>query len=738
MSTRTGRKEGLADLVGLALTLTVPLLIAGPALAAKPAPTAPPAAPTLPHATQVTSYTGPETCLACHDPAIPAQVFDSVHFQSRSPVPTLDIAGAGSHGMADRACGLPGTTMMANNFAGKVVSPVDPTKSKGDGCGNCHVTYFPPYYYATPAEAQPHMDCLYCHAQFYGEDWEDPAVTSVYGTNTQPHLREPVTTPEGYEIFTQDRSLKTAQSVGGKVTTHACLRCHEHGLSGYKRSTPFTVEADVHAARGLTCTSCHTVLEHKIARGNYVTDGGASDLPNVEVGCMATGCHSSTPHALENAAELNRHVTNVSCETCHVHSMDEPQNIFRRAWAPFTLDPVAGQWETTAPTTQGLEHPGYWDAYTEYLPIGSRPTIRWFNGQASMLAQPYGGWADRRSAGGDARLFAFKPFVSGMLFDAAWLPGPSAAIAAGTFDPFTGTWQASMKAFYEANWPTFLMFGFVDPAYPTAQSYWVARPDMAYMLNSFPMMVQFDRKIFMAEAGNVVGAPLPGPQSAATYPGIAKAIDTGMGKMAVDMGYAPVGTPLADAGKAMWSGTFFGMWVPPNMDATSAFYGELGSMITMSHAITSNASYDGTACYACHYTADEYAGTVKPGSVKYLSFAKLGYPDRDGNGLIDPMYDRELVPEVCTDAIDNDGDGAIDCADTDCAAQCVVTTETACSDGLDDDGDGLKDCADPDCLGIGICMPENVTASCSDGVDNDGDGLVDCADPGCAKNRVCR
>ena len=65
-------------------------------------------------------------------------------------------------------------------------------------------------------------------------------------------------------------------------------------------------------------------------------------------------------------------------------------------------------------------------------------------------------------------------------------------------------------------------------------------------------------------------------------------------------------------------------------------------------------------------------------------------------------------------------------------------TETICEDGIDNDGDGAIDCADPDCLGISFCGPEGKFDTCSDGYDNDGDNDIDCADSGCAKNRSCR
>lgn len=671
----------------------------------------------------------------------------------------MDYPGGGSHGMLDRACGLPGTTLMANNWAGTAVSPEDGITTRDDGCGNCHIAYKPPMQYMTPTEALPDLDCLRCHALVYGDEWTHQDNIDLYGENNDIQERHVTTLADGSKIWTQDRSLKTAQSVGKPVTVEACLRCHEHGLSGYKRATPYTPATDVHANKALLCTTCHQVSQHKIARGNYVTDGMANDLPSVEVAC--TNCHSATtPHSLNFAADLNKHVANVTCETCHIHQMEvTPRNIFRRGWAPYTLNPATGAWDMTPPTTQGLEYPGFWDAYTEYHPeTNGRPEIRWFNGGASMLAQPFGAYADRRSAGGNSRLFSFKPFVSGMLFDAAWLPGPQSD---PNFDQVNGTWPSSMKYFFEQNWAKFLQLGFVSAAYPTPTDYFGARPDMAIMLNNFPMMLQFNRVVYLEQAGNVIGNPVPGPQSAATYPGVAKAINNGMGRMAIDMGYFPPETDIEQAGSFMWSGNFFGMWVPVNMDQNSSFFGEVASFITMSHAITSNTGYTAEACFACHYTSEEYSGSVSPGN-KYLSYAALDYPDLDANGMIDPMYDRVL--ETCDDGVDNDGDGLTDCADADCAAVCPVPeicddgldndldglidladpdcqgspqTETICSDGLDDDADGSTDCADSDCAGILPCGAEGKTTTCSDGIDNDGDGMIDCADPGCIKNKVC-
>jgi hypothetical protein len=51
--------------------------------------------------------------------------------------------------------------------------------------------------------------------------------------------------------------------------------------------------------------------------------------------------------------------------------------------------------------------------------------------------------------------------------------------------------------------------------------------------------------------------------------------------------------------------------------------------------------------------------------------------------------------------------------------------EYDCTDGMDDDGDGLIDCYDDDCPPSELCL------GCDDGIDNDGDGAADCDDDDC-------
>jgi hypothetical protein len=98
------------------------------------------------------------------------------------------------------------------------------------------------------------------------------------------------------------------------------------------------------------------------------------------------------------------------------------------------------------------------------------------------------------------------------------------------------------------------------------------------------------------------------------------------------------------------------------------------------------------------------------------------------------------VPEVCSDGLDNDCDGFVDCADSDCSADpaCApICMLEVCNDSIDNDCDGFVDCADPDCSANPACGPVCMPEVCNDGLDNDCDGLSDCADPDCSANPVC-
>ncbi len=121
------------------------------------------------------------------------------------------------------------------------------------------------------------------------------------------------------------------------------------------------------------------------------------------------------------------------------------------------------------------------------------------------------------------------------------------------------------------------------------------------------------------------------------------------------------------------------------------------------------------------------------------------------------------VSEKCGDTLDNDNDGLVDCADiVDCAADAACTalssssvssssvsssdivisaenTGALCQDGKDNDGDGAIDCNDTECSTLTECQISvaETGAFCSDVIDNDRDGYIDCEDSDCATDSFC-
>ncbi|MCB9592776.1 MAG: lamin tail domain-containing protein [Sandaracinaceae bacterium] len=108
----------------------------------------------------------------------------------------------------------------------------------------------------------------------------------------------------------------------------------------------------------------------------------------------------------------------------------------------------------------------------------------------------------------------------------------------------------------------------------------------------------------------------------------------------------------------------------------------------------------------------------------------------EGNFVLSIVPTPSVTSEagLCADGMDNDRDGATDCADSDCAllARCTETG-AQCSNSMDDDGDGDVDCADSDCAGWAACTE----TACGNSTDDDGDGDVDCADSDCLRRAPC-
>ena len=122
--------------------------------------------------------------------------------------------------------------------------------------------------------------------------------------------------------------------------------------------------------------------------------------------------------------------------------------------------------------------------------------------------------------------------------------------------------------------------------------------------------------------------------------------------------------------------------------------------------------------------------------------------DNDKEEQEKPAVTAENTADLCSDNLDNDKNGQVDCADPGCVAFAFCqqaeegkeNTLIACMDKQDNDGDGNTDCDDDECKAFAICAEgeeENTLVKCQDGKDNNKNGLIDCEDPECKAFSVC-
>lgn len=524
-------------------------------------------------------YDGPSTCEACH-PGEVDQVLGSIHYTWRSPNPKLAYPGGGSHGMLDRFCALVGSSAMLNYYA-------DLAGHQGSSaCGKCHVGNAPPFpdsgtgwYSQSQIDG---LDCLICHAADGHYDMNGDGIYDPQDENAANRalLTNSVT---GERYWFQDRSMWAAESVGEPVTSGACLRCHEHGMGApdYKRGTPYDAAHDVHAANGLLCTDCHLVNSHQMARGSRVCDMHGWERQDVEVDCEQ--CHTSTPHT-PAGSQYNQHTAFVACETCHI---PWASGATRRVWG--SVLGVTNGPEASVP--QWHANRGVWEPYSAYSepPYGVRPVYRWFNGNASMLAEPVNDqtawdsvYASKSTPG--AKIYPFRPIVNGMVVDRRGL---------GSMPDFNPDF--TMLAAMDAMQWTLIRMGFLRPSGLNA----VERQ----VLGQYPNLLVFDEEHYV-KTGNV-----------------RESVDIGMGRMGLLMqGSSQIFTTpsgqLMALGTNLWSGQLAGLDLPNNpmsptyvesTDPTQA----TGSYISINHAIKSGAQ--SLHCADCH----------SPNSV--LDFGALGY-----------------------------------------------------------------------------------------------------------------
>jgi DmsE family decaheme c-type cytochrome len=132
----------------------------------------------------------------------------------------------------------------------------------------------------------------------------------------------------GLITFRKD-SRESARAQNG-----VCLTCHQRGIQTYWEASP-------HAGRGLTCVTCHTLMEKttdkqlaKVGEKTPFYDRRAeievcgqchlqrkaqlyrsSHMPLREGKLVCTNCHN--PHGTPNPSQLKQTSVNENCYTCH-------------------------------------------------------------------------------------------------------------------------------------------------------------------------------------------------------------------------------------------------------------------------------------------------------------------------------------------------------------------------------------------------------------------------------------
>jgi hypothetical protein len=454
-------------------------------------------------------------CGVCHEDAV-AQLKSSVHFSVQGGNARILFPGGGAHGALDRACGLPGTTALINYnsnvnlgecgkcHVGRFIPPM------GDAFTSMFMQMGMPQELAATNAANlvdGGLDCLICHADHYlavreDIDWTLGGTLEVAGYGA-PGDESP--TPEGYgklsrdntdydhdglpdklidvtgdgvpdmelmqdldgdgvpetpwPTVAQDRSVEAVLSVG-KTDEHACLRCHEHARTGYKRGTLFRVGYDAHAnvcfpdprlsadnpncPEHNTCTACHVTLDgdydndglndvHKFVRGHLVGgDLAAADYPPPPPGVApdpedpthltCVQCHNpdQLPQREANGVHAQTHLDKIACETCHItRSGGITYSVYGHGGHVSFGRNTEGE-DTKLITLDHMvaEEDNPEDIDADFEAFRLSPVLMWFNGSTSFLAQSL---AIRGAE--NAKITPFKPMANGMVMDGRFFKG---------------------------------------------------------------------------------------------------------------------------------------------------------------------------------------------------------------------------------------------------------------------------------------------------------------------------
>lgn len=342
----------------LLATCAIALFTAGVAHAADPAPAAQAARPIHSRfrVLQQEFASGPEVtkaCLSCHKEAA-KQVHKTQHWKWEYVNPAGQLLGK---------------RHVINNFCTSSATNLG-------ACASCHIGYGMKDAAKFDFASQENVDCLVCH-DTTGKYKKQAGFGNVLTKDTE--------LPPGSGKIVKGVNLKAVAQAVGRTSRASCGSCHFYGGGGdavKHGDLDSSLEApdaavDVHMDRkglNFTCASCHRTSSHDVPGSRYGPMG---------VTLTCNQCHSTAPHTSKDGKDLNRHVKQIACQTCHIPTFARGGVATKTAWDWST----AGKRGPDGKPLVKKDAQGY-DAY-----LGIKgdftwaeevvPEYAWFNGQMS-------------------------------------------------------------------------------------------------------------------------------------------------------------------------------------------------------------------------------------------------------------------------------------------------------------------------------------------------------------------
>ncbi|HEY9050141.1 MAG TPA: cytochrome c3 family protein, partial [Gammaproteobacteria bacterium] len=315
---------------------------------------------------EITEYTGPETCVACHEEEA-QQMHLSVHYQQTGPTPNVPNI-LGTAGKSEGAF---------NTYCGSIRT------SPFFTCAGCHVGNGLPPSPEMTSEQLNNIDCLMCHQDDYARIGAPPYQDyEVVGSDGNPATIS-IPIDETFRFMPDESNmgisiLQAARTVH-PTTRKTCLRCHAgaSGSDGGKRGDMSSVtinppkSSDIHMSpdgENIVCADCHAADNHRVmGRGLDLRPNDVAEALN------CTKCHDSRPHEdRRDIASLDDHTLRVACQTCHIPT-----------YAKDISTEMVRDWTVPHFSTKACGGRGGW------LPDEVRqrnviPSYRWFDGTSQV------------------------------------------------------------------------------------------------------------------------------------------------------------------------------------------------------------------------------------------------------------------------------------------------------------------------------------------------------------------